>query len=233
MKQRIGIVLAGLIMAASAATAGAQPSQGDGLRSNPVAGAVYTASNAAGGNTVLVFDRRADGRLEPAGSVATGGNGTGGGLGNQGGLTLTGDERWLLVVNAGSNSVSVLDAHRSRLRLTDVRPTGIRPVSVTEYRGLVYVLHGGSDSISGFRLDRAGHLVPIAGSTRALSGTGTAPAQIAFSPDGNALVVTEKATTASSRSKSTATVCQGLGRFIRRTAPRRLALRSANATSCS
>jgi len=195
MKHRIGIVLAGLIMAASAVIGGAQAPQSDGARPNPVAGAVYTASNAVGGNAVLVFDRRSDGRLEPAGSVPTGGIGTGGGLGNQSGLALTHDERWLLAVNAGSNSVSVFDARRRQLQLVDVQPTGgVRPVSVAERHGLVYVLHAGSDSIAGFRLDREGHLLTIAGSTRTLSGTGTAPAQIAFAPNGRVLVVTERAT---------------------------------------
>ncbi len=193
MNYRIGIALAGLMMAASAAVGAA--SQQEERRSNPVAGAVYAASNSSSGNTLLVFDRRADGRIEPAGSVATGGVGTGAGLGNQGGLAFSRDERWLLAVNAGSNSVSVFDARRRRPRLVHVQPTGgLRPVSVTESHGVVYVLHAGSDSITGFTLDAAGRLQPLAGSTRALSGTGTAAAQVAFSPDGGVLAVTERAT---------------------------------------
>ena len=41
-------------------------------------GAVYTMSNATDGNSVLVFTRRSNGRLEPAAEFATGGLGTGG-----------------------------------------------------------------------------------------------------------------------------------------------------------
>ena len=46
----------------------------------------------------------------------------------------------------------------------------------------------------GFRLNDRGNLKPIAGSTRALSTTGTGAAQVQFTRDGHALVVTEKAT---------------------------------------
>lgn len=128
-------------------------------RSTGFPGAVYTMSNAIGGNAVLMFDRLADGRLVPAGNVATGGLGTGGGLGNQGALTLTRHERWLLAVNARSDTVSVFDVGRHGLRLADVEPgSGDQPISVTEYRNLVYVLNAGSDSITEFRLGRDGRL---------------------------------------------------------------------------
>lgn len=189
MRYRNVIIMAGLLAAATAAHAQTQTGE------HAVAGAVYTATNSSQGNSVLVFDRLADGRLVAAGSVSTGGAGTGAGLGNQGGVVLSRDERWLLVVNAGSNTVSVLDARGRGLQLVDVQSTGgVRPVSVTEHRGIVYVLNAASDSIEGFHLDREGQLAPIPGSTRGLSGAGTAAAQIGFSPDGDALVVTERAT---------------------------------------
>lgn len=157
-------------------------------------GAVYTMTNGAAGNAVLVFDRHGDGRLTAAGQVATGGNGTGAGLGNQGGVVLSGNERWLLAVNAGSHSVSLLEVRERGLRLADVAPSGgVTPISVTEHRGLVYVVHSGSSSIAGFRIAH-GRLQPLPGSTRGLSGTGVGPAQIAFTPSGDHLVVTEKAT---------------------------------------
>jgi 6-phosphogluconolactonase len=155
---------------------------------------VFIASNSAAGNSVLIYKRGANGQLAAAGEVATGGLGSGGGLGNQGGVAATDNGRTLLVVNAASNDVSVLRARNGSLTLTDRLPSGgTQPVSVAVHDDIVYVLNAGSDAISGFRL-RHGQLAPIAGSTRPLSGSGTAPAQIAFSPSGDTLLVTEKAT---------------------------------------
>lgn len=199
MKNRLVHLLVGLSAASLVVTAGATLSAQDSQRVSGLRfrfpGAVYTMSNAPDRNAVLMFDRLADGRLVPAGAVSTGGSGTGTGLGNQGGLVLTGNEKWLLTVNAGSNSISVLEVRRRGLRLADVQPSGgIRPVSVTEHRGLVYVLNAGSDSVVGFTLGRDGRLRPLDGSERPLSGAATDPAQVAFTPDGDVLVVTEKAT---------------------------------------
>src|SRR5260221_10143048 len=59
-------------------------------------GAVYVMTNAPAGNAVLVFNRADNGALTPAGSYATGGTGTGAGLGSQGALVLSDDQRWLL-----------------------------------------------------------------------------------------------------------------------------------------
>jgi len=183
------ISLSAIVSLVAVADAGAEG------RRFPFRGAVYTMSNAAEGNRVLTFDRIPDGRLVPAGSARTGGLGTGGGLGNQGGVVLTRSERWLLVVNAGSNSVSVFEVHRRGLRLRDVEPSGgSQPISVTEHRGVVYVLNAASDSIAGFRLRYDGRLVAMAEAVRPLSGSAVGPAQIAFTPDGGTLVVTEKNT---------------------------------------
>ena len=133
-------------------------------------GAVYTASNSASGNMVIVFDRLANGALVPAFNVPTGGLGTGSGLGNQGGLTLSRNERWLLVVNAGSDTVSVFEVRQNGLALRDVEPSGgAQPISVAEHHGLVYVLNAGGDNISGFTLGTDGTLSPLIGSARPLS----------------------------------------------------------------
>src|SRR2546429_4139450 len=70
-------------------------------------GAVYTLTNQVAGNAVAVFARGADGRLTAAGTVSTGGTGTGASLGSQSAVTLSDDGRWLFAVNAGSNDVSV------------------------------------------------------------------------------------------------------------------------------
>src|SRR5207245_4431385 len=69
-------------------------------------GAVYALTNQISGNAVAVFRRAADGTLVAAGSVATGGAGTGSGLSSQGALALSDDGRWLFAVNAGSDQVS-------------------------------------------------------------------------------------------------------------------------------
>lgn len=156
-------------------------------------GHVYQATNAAGGNAVQVFDRAADGRLTAGPLVATGGLGTGASLASQGGIVR--DGRTLLVVNAGDDTVSSFAITERGLELRDVEPSGgDQPVSVTVHDDTVYVLNAGSDTISGLRLGDKGRLRPINNSTRPLSGTGTGAAQIQFSTDGDALVVTEKAT---------------------------------------
>ena len=159
-------------------------------------GAVYSLMNQASGNAVAVFDRSADGSFVAAGSVATGGTGTGAGLGSQGALTLSDDGRWLFAVNAGSNDVSAFRVSPQGISLTSRTTSGgTVPISVTVHGNLVYVLNaGGAGNISGFTLDQQGILAPLASSTRPLSASGVGPAQVSFSPDGRALVVTEKAT---------------------------------------
>ena len=166
------------------------------------AGAVYVASNEAAGNRILQFHRDDSGALTPVGSFNTGGLGTGGGLGNQGGLVLTDNGEWLLVVNAGSNDISVftVGSDGDFLRLADREASGGQhPISIAAKRGLVYVLNAGgavgvTDNISGFRLSRHGQLVPIPGSTAPLSAGNVGPAEIHFGSDDDELFVTEKNT---------------------------------------
>jgi 6-phosphogluconolactonase (cycloisomerase 2 family) len=160
------------------------------------AGAVYVSTNATAGNEVLVFPRAGDGTLGAPGAFATGGLGTGGGLGNQGAVVLNHANHRLFVANAGSNEVSVFAVIPGGLELLDRAASGgTLPVSIAVYRRLVYVLNaGGTGNISGFVLDRDDNLQPIAGSTRPLSSSSADAAQVAFSPDGDLLVVTEKAT---------------------------------------
>jgi 6-phosphogluconolactonase len=163
-------------------------------------GTVYTLSNAAAGNTVLAYSRASDGSLTFKAEYATGGLGSGAGLGSQGSLVLTDNNNWLLAVNAGSNQISVFAVKSSGLKLVDVADAnGLMPVSLTVHDEIVYVLNGGgSGNITGFSLNHRGKLTALDGSTQNLSngGAGAAPggAEIAFSPDGENLVVTEKAT---------------------------------------
>ena len=159
-------------------------------------GRVFTATNAAAGNEIVIYHRAANSSLSAAGRVATNGLGSGGGLGNQGGLLLSKNGRWLFAVNAGSNEISTFAVRRGTLSLTDkVSSGGTRPVSVTVHGDLLYVLNGGgTNNITGFSIGEWGKLTPIPNSTRPLSAAATGPAQIQFTPDGDALVVTEKAT---------------------------------------
>jgi len=159
---------------------------------------VFAESNAIDGNRVLVFSRDPDGHLRADGSFPTGGFGTGKGLGNQGAVIMSDNDRWLLAVNAGSSEISVFAVRHGDLVLTDIVPSGgATPISLTIDRNLVYVLNAGGatpGNISGFYITSEGRLTAIPGSIRSLSAANSAPAQISFSPSGDTLVVTEKNT---------------------------------------
>lgn len=160
-------------------------------------GAVYTQSNAVAGNAVLAYRRAPDGSLTPAGSFATGGAGTGAGLGSQGAVVLSNNGRYLLAVNAGSNELSsfAVEGGGALILRNTVGSGGTMPISVTIAGRLVYVLNaGGTGNISGFRLANDGSLSAIAGSSRPLSSNAAGPAQIQFARQGRVLVVTEKNT---------------------------------------
>ena len=148
---------------------------------------IVTATNASAGNALLVFDKN----LHTQATVSTGGKGTGSGLGNQGGIATLGDT--LLVVNAGDNTISSFRVENGDLQLASVVSShGIKPVSVTIRKNIVYVVNAGDKTIAGFTLDDESNLSFLAGSVRSLSGT--APAQIGFALQGRELVVTEKGT---------------------------------------
>jgi 6-phosphogluconolactonase len=161
--------------------------------------AVYTLSNDATANAVVVYARGADGALEPFASYATGGKGSASGLGNQGALVFDAKQNLFFAVNAGDDSISMLSLRLdgSLSLISKISSGGVRPVSVTVSGDVVYALNAGSASsasnISGFRVSSGG-LTRIQGSTQPLSADTPAPAQIEFTPDGKVLVVTEKAT---------------------------------------
>lgn len=176
---------------------------------------LYVLSNVATANSVLVFNRADDGTLTFLQEASTGGLGSGAGelppplppfpgpipLDSQDALVKTGDGRFLIAVNAGSNDLSVLAITRDGLKLTDRVPSnGSFPVSVTEHNGLVYVANAGQTpdefpgavpSITGFRLNQDGKLHQISGSKRIVGGANASAADLLFSPDGRVLVMTE------------------------------------------
>ena len=166
----------------------------DGLRH----GKLFISTNAPGGNAVQVWARSASGPATLVTSVPTGGAGTGGGLGSQGALALSGDGRYLFVVNAGSNSVSTFRLRHDGLELTStVASGGTMPISVAERDGAVYVLNappaGTGNNVAGFR-NRRGVLEPLADGVRALADA-SGPAQVGFDAEGDTLVVAEKSAT--------------------------------------
>jgi hypothetical protein len=196
MKRLTSILILVSAAVAASGTLSARRPQNNTPADKHLAGAVYTMSNHLAGNEIIVFDRSTDGVLTRAAAYPTGGPGSGGGLGNQGALALSASERWLLAVNPGSNDLSVFSVESRGLRLTDRRPSGgVQLISVAVHDHLVYVLNeGGYGSISGFQLGRDGTLSPLAGSIQPLSAPGVDPAQVAFDPQGEILIVTEKDT---------------------------------------
>jgi 6-phosphogluconolactonase len=178
--------------------------QEDEARRSPD-GAVYVMTNQASGNTIVVYHRSNDGTLTRRREFPTGGLGSGpillpppiGGpnpLDSQDSLLLAENGHLLLAVNAGSNEVSVLAISDDGLRLIAKVPSGGDfPVSIAIYHRLVYVLNAhGAPNMTGFFLTASGKLHAIPNSTRSTGTPGTAPAQVMFSPDGDALLVTER-----------------------------------------
>ena len=170
---------------------------------NLQAGAVYVLTNQVQ-NAVAVFSRTTDGHLTAVGQFPTGGAGDPVAippdppvdpLASQGGLVFGPGNQFLFAVNAGSNQISVLRVSRRGLHLVNVVDSGgVRPISLTIYGNLLYVLNeGGTPNITGFTFGDDGTLTPLAGSTRSLiGGTAADPAEVSFNSDGTLLVVTEK-----------------------------------------
>src|SRR5579859_7468853 len=201
---RLALVVTTLWLAVSLSSASARTGDDSGADDSGT-GKVYVLTNKAEGNTVVVLHRAKDGTLSQGQEVATGGLGSGpiplpppiGGpnpLDSQDALIATPDHRFLLAVNPGSNELSVLAMTHDSLKLVDkVASGGEFPVSVTIHHDLVYVLNShGEPNINGFLLDDDGRLHPIPHSTRSAGAVGSAPAQVAFSPDGDLLIVTER-----------------------------------------
>jgi 6-phosphogluconolactonase len=157
--------------------------------------AVHVQTNDADENEVVTFSRAEDGTLAPLGRYATGGRGTGEPhLASAGSVTLSDDGQWLLVVNAGSDELSLFAVAPDGLRLADrIGSGGTRPTSVTIKGTLIYVLNNGSPNITAFRLTGE-QLAALPDSTRPLSAPDADPAQLSFTVDGRGLVATERGT---------------------------------------
>ena len=159
-------------------------------------GYLYTEGNEAGTNQIHIYKQHADGHLTHEGMVASGGAGNAMGLGSQGALALSDNNHWLFAVNAGDNSVSSFEVHHDgSLTLANTTGSGgTTPVSLCAYNHYLYVVNSGSSNICGYTIDAGGMLTAIMGANLPLSAPMAGPAQIAFSPNGEYLYVTEKMT---------------------------------------
>src|ERR1700722_11185618 len=226
---------------AGAAWSGVSFAANDG---NNAAHAVFVMTNNADSNQVVAFQRDRNGTLEDPHSYGTDGRGSGGTvdpLASQGSLTLSADHAWLFAVNAGSGSVSVFRVNGAQLELTDrVATEGSEPNSVAQLGSLVYVLNtAGSSSVVGFHFNN-GKLVRIPNSLRLLSANGVVSGSVAFSPDGQFLIVTEQKTNNldvfkvlgdGSLSQATITTSVGPGAFSAKFTRNDVALVSETGTS--
>ncbi len=208
--RRLAGAAAALAMSATAVVAApalADPPPGHGFGNGAP---VFVQTDGLSGNQIVVYQRRQDGTLTPAGTYATGGLGgqlTGSVVdhtASQGALTYDREDGMLLAVNAGSNTISVFSVFGSHLQLRQVIDSGgAFPVSIAARHGRVFVLNaeeGGS--IQGFAV-AFGHLLRIPALHRSLGSSGTepgeaeqfthTPGQVAFTPDGSKLVVATKA----------------------------------------
>jgi 6-phosphogluconolactonase (cycloisomerase 2 family) len=168
--------------------------------------AVFLATNATTGNSIGVFSRGRDGRLQAVRHYLTGGLGASlagavvDPLASQGALTYDARNRLLYAVNGGSSTLTVFAVDGLKLKRVQVLDTGgALPTSVAVGRDLVYVLDASGDgAITGFKVVGR-KLVRLPGSTRSL-GLGNiaqpnfldAPAQVAVAPNGRAVFVTTK-----------------------------------------
>jgi 6-phosphogluconolactonase (cycloisomerase 2 family) len=196
-------VLLALLGALAAALIGAQASYAGDAK-----GVVFVQTNQPGGNEIVVYDQAADGTLSPAGSFATGGNGSAAlpgtesdHLASQSSLVYDSGHKQLIAVNAGSDTVSAFRADGDQLTLEDVLSSGGQfPASVGVHGDLAYVLNsGGAGTVQGFRISNDG-LESIPGSARSLGLANTdppnflsSPGQVGFTPDGRQLIVATKA----------------------------------------
>ncbi len=181
---------------------------------------VFTMSNETNSNEVFMFRMLDDGQLEEVGRFDAGGVGSGprtdltigrDPLTSQDAVILSPDERFLFVVNPGSNSVTSFRLNDDHLERVSVVPSGgTFPVSiaVNPQGTLLYVLNSGgtaanilplpgiiddgtTGSIQGYSIGNDGSLTAIDGANQPLSGVPSLKGTIDFNPTGNLLVALE------------------------------------------
>ena len=160
-------------------------------------GAVYAMTNDAVDNRILVYSRNSNGLLTFQRSVSTHGRGSGGiidPLESQGSVVLSQGGSFLYAANAGSGTITTFRVVPPGLAfIGEAASGGAEPISITIHGDLLYVLN--TASITGFQIERNGKLTAIPSSTRFLEQVGgkdLGASDIAFSPDGKFLALTER-----------------------------------------
>jgi 6-phosphogluconolactonase (cycloisomerase 2 family) len=171
-------------------------------------GAVFVHTNDLDHNSVVAYTRGGDGKLTRVGEFRTGGQGGVerdvplDSLASQDALTYDAGHHLLFAVNAGSNTVTSFGVDGAHLtRLQTIPSGGVFPVSVTASHDRLFILNaGGTGNVTGYRINPAGRLAALPGTSRDLGLDNdarptfiTAPADIAQTPDGQHVVVTTKA----------------------------------------
>jgi 6-phosphogluconolactonase len=167
------------------------------IGSSGVSGAVYTMTNDAAKNSILVYSRNSNGLLTFQGPVSTHGRGSGGVLDplqSQESLVLSQDGSFLFAANPGSGTITTFRVDQFGLDFVgQANSGGAEPISIAIHSDLLYVLN--TASITGFRILADGRLGEIPSSTRFLATVGgrdLGASDIAFSPNGSFLAVTER-----------------------------------------
>ncbi|MEU1178391.1 beta-propeller fold lactonase family protein [Streptomyces sp. NPDC005820] len=212
LRVRLTVAGAGILAVAAAAATMTIASAGEPAHrraEEQTAGAdhaVFVQGNELEGNSIHVFRRGTDGKLTPAGRYRTGGKGGDqvdaptDSLASQGSLVYDDRSGLLLAVNAGSGTVTSFQVRGQKLTHRRVVGSGGDfPSSITVSGRVAYVMNaGGAGSVQGFRITADG-LRPLPGSRRSLGLDNekvplfsSSPGQVAFTPDGRALVVTTK-----------------------------------------
>lgn len=168
-------------------------------------GAVYAMANGFSGNSIVSYGRNDDGTLTFLGDFPTGDLGAAfdGGEGldpliSAYALERSRDGKFLLAVNAGSNTITVFRINNDyTLTVVDSESTfGVGPNSIAQYGNKVYVSNIDEDgsfsgepdqegNIAAYTIDSQGNLTPNLGSNRSLGGR---PSALRISPDGRFLV---------------------------------------------
>jgi len=166
---------------------------GGGTTTPPASqGWVFTMSNDEAGNELIIYEREDDGGLLEVASLPTGGLGSSNGLGSQGAITISPSGEYLYLVNAGSDQISSFRIHDDHLALVDlISSGGERPISVTASDDRLFVVNATSGGVAGYTVTDG---LLTERDNQPLSGDGVGPGQIGLHPDGNAVIVTEKAT---------------------------------------